>query len=126
MGGIIDSLTMWVFIRDAGCRQSTVIPPSASSSARSKVNAARANLLAVAGLGADTARRLVRRTRGRPCEYPERETLPGWRRTRSYGYRTEAIIHMAFYAGWPNAMTAITQLKTLIEAKAGRPAGEKG
>ncbi len=27
----------------------------------------------------------------------------------------EAIIHMAFYAGWPNAMTAITQLKTIVE-----------
>jgi 4-carboxymuconolactone decarboxylase len=27
----------------------------------------------------------------------------------------EVIIHMAFYAGWPNAMTAITQLKNIIE-----------
>jgi 4-carboxymuconolactone decarboxylase len=27
----------------------------------------------------------------------------------------EAITHLAFYAGWPNAMTAITTLKTIIE-----------
>jgi 4-carboxymuconolactone decarboxylase len=27
---------------------------------------------------------------------------------------TEAITHLAFYAGWPNAMTAITALKSLV------------
>jgi 4-carboxymuconolactone decarboxylase len=27
----------------------------------------------------------------------------------------EAITHLAFYAGWPNAMTAITQLRDIIE-----------
>ena len=27
----------------------------------------------------------------------------------------EAITHLAFYAGWPTAMTAITTLKNLIE-----------
>jgi 4-carboxymuconolactone decarboxylase len=27
----------------------------------------------------------------------------------------EAITHLAFYAGWPNAMTAITQLKNIVE-----------
>ncbi|MFD3308645.1 carboxymuconolactone decarboxylase family protein [Streptomyces sp. NPDC058656] len=27
----------------------------------------------------------------------------------------EAITHMAFYAGWPNAMSAVTQLKDLVE-----------
>ena len=27
----------------------------------------------------------------------------------------EAITHIAFYAGWPNAMSAITQLKNLVE-----------
>jgi 4-carboxymuconolactone decarboxylase len=26
-----------------------------------------------------------------------------------------AITHLAFYAGWPNAMTAITQLKNITE-----------
>ena len=26
-----------------------------------------------------------------------------------------AITHLAFYAGWPNAMTAITQLKKITE-----------
>jgi 4-carboxymuconolactone decarboxylase len=26
-----------------------------------------------------------------------------------------AITHLAFYAGWPNAMTAITQLKQITE-----------
>lgn len=26
-----------------------------------------------------------------------------------------AITHIAFYAGWPNAMTAITQLKNIVE-----------
>ena len=34
----------------------------------------------------------------------------------------EAIIHMAFYAGWPNGMTAITQLKNIIENGAGAQA----
>ena len=29
---------------------------------------------------------------------------------------TEAITHIAFYAGWPNAMTAITIAKKLFEA----------
>jgi 4-carboxymuconolactone decarboxylase len=28
----------------------------------------------------------------------------------------EAITHLAFYAGWPNAMTAITQLKNIVES----------
>jgi 4-carboxymuconolactone decarboxylase len=27
----------------------------------------------------------------------------------------EAITHLAFYAGWPNAMTAITQLKGIVD-----------
>lgn len=27
----------------------------------------------------------------------------------------EAITHLAFYAGWPNAMTGLTQLKNLLE-----------
>jgi 4-carboxymuconolactone decarboxylase len=27
----------------------------------------------------------------------------------------EAITHLAFYAGWPAAMTAITQLKDIVE-----------
>ncbi|WP_406443366.1 carboxymuconolactone decarboxylase family protein [Streptomyces sp. NBC_00631] len=30
----------------------------------------------------------------------------------------EAITHLAFYAGWPNAMTAITQLKDIAEESA--------
>lgn len=29
---------------------------------------------------------------------------------------SEAITHLAFYAGWPNAMTAINQLKQITEA----------
>ncbi|GHB39716.1 hypothetical protein GCM10010377_33180 [Streptomyces viridiviolaceus] len=31
---------------------------------------------------------------------------------------SEAITHLAFYAGWPNAMTAITQLKEITDARA--------
>ncbi|MFF3144833.1 carboxymuconolactone decarboxylase family protein [Streptomyces mirabilis] len=27
----------------------------------------------------------------------------------------EAITHLAFYAGWPSAMTAVTQLKDIVE-----------
>ncbi|MET7474379.1 carboxymuconolactone decarboxylase family protein [Streptomyces sp. NPDC005648] len=27
----------------------------------------------------------------------------------------EVITHLAFYAGWPNAMTAMTQLKEIVE-----------
>ncbi|MFI5679863.1 carboxymuconolactone decarboxylase family protein [Streptomyces sp. NPDC050509] len=27
----------------------------------------------------------------------------------------EALTHLAFYAGWPNAMTAVTQLKAIVE-----------
>jgi 4-carboxymuconolactone decarboxylase len=27
----------------------------------------------------------------------------------------EAMTHLAFYAGWPNAMTGLTQLKALLE-----------
>ncbi|ELP63742.1 carboxymuconolactone decarboxylase family protein [Streptomyces turgidiscabies] len=27
----------------------------------------------------------------------------------------EAVTHIAFYAGWPNAMSAITQLKNIVE-----------
>jgi 4-carboxymuconolactone decarboxylase len=34
----------------------------------------------------------------------------------------EAITHLAFYAGWPNAMTAITQLKAVVEESAGSDA----
>ncbi|MBR7833408.1 carboxymuconolactone decarboxylase family protein [Actinospica durhamensis] len=30
----------------------------------------------------------------------------------------EALTHLAFYAGWPNALTAITQLKALTERSA--------
>jgi 4-carboxymuconolactone decarboxylase len=30
---------------------------------------------------------------------------------------SEAITHLAFYAGWPNAMTAITQLKKIIDQR---------
>ncbi|MFK0174200.1 carboxymuconolactone decarboxylase family protein [Streptomyces sp. NPDC090306] len=28
----------------------------------------------------------------------------------------EAITHIAFYAGWPNAMSAIAQLKNIVES----------
>jgi 4-carboxymuconolactone decarboxylase len=28
----------------------------------------------------------------------------------------QAITHLAFYAGWPNAMTAMTELKKIVEA----------
>ena len=28
----------------------------------------------------------------------------------------EAITHLAFYAGWPNAMTAMNQLKGIVES----------
>lgn len=28
----------------------------------------------------------------------------------------EALTHLAFYAGWPNAMTAMTQLKAIVES----------
>lgn len=31
----------------------------------------------------------------------------------------EAITHLAFYAGWPNVMSAITQLKDIVETEAG-------
>lgn len=47
MRGIADSLTMRVFISDAGCRQFAVIPVPARSPAKSKVNAARANFAAL-------------------------------------------------------------------------------
>ncbi|MGW0864094.1 carboxymuconolactone decarboxylase family protein [Streptomyces sp. NPDC002611] len=30
---------------------------------------------------------------------------------------SEAITHLAFYAGWPNAMTAITRLKQITDAR---------
>jgi 4-carboxymuconolactone decarboxylase len=30
----------------------------------------------------------------------------------------EAFTHLAFYAGWPNAMTAVTQLKAIAEKTA--------
>ncbi|WP_329459977.1 carboxymuconolactone decarboxylase family protein [Streptomyces sp. NBC_01497] len=30
---------------------------------------------------------------------------------------SEAITHLAFYAGWPNAMTAITQLKNIADER---------
>ncbi|MGY4924612.1 carboxymuconolactone decarboxylase family protein [Streptomyces sp. 900105755] len=35
---------------------------------------------------------------------------------------SEAITHLAFYAGWPNAMTAITQLKKIADQRTARPA----
>ncbi|WP_406090614.1 carboxymuconolactone decarboxylase family protein [Streptomyces sp. NBC_01013] len=31
---------------------------------------------------------------------------------------SEAITHLAFYAGWPNAMTAINQLKSIADGRA--------
>ncbi|MFC8235504.1 carboxymuconolactone decarboxylase family protein [Streptomyces sp. NPDC057284] len=31
---------------------------------------------------------------------------------------SEAITHLAFYAGWPNAMTAMNQLKKIAESQA--------
>ena len=31
----------------------------------------------------------------------------------------EAITHLAFYAGWPNAMTAITMLRSIAEESTG-------
>ncbi|MFB8776975.1 carboxymuconolactone decarboxylase family protein [Streptomyces broussonetiae] len=31
---------------------------------------------------------------------------------------SEAITHLAFYAGWPNAMTAVTQLKRIADERA--------
>jgi 4-carboxymuconolactone decarboxylase len=31
----------------------------------------------------------------------------------------EAITHLAFYAGWPSAMTAITRLKGVVEETGG-------
>jgi 4-carboxymuconolactone decarboxylase len=31
----------------------------------------------------------------------------------------EAITHLAFYAGWPSAMTAVTQLKGIVEETGG-------
>lgn len=30
---------------------------------------------------------------------------------------SEAITHLAFYAGWPNAMTAINQLKKITDER---------
>ncbi|MHB9857400.1 carboxymuconolactone decarboxylase family protein [Streptomyces sp. YIM S03343] len=27
----------------------------------------------------------------------------------------EALTHLAFYAGWPNAMSAVTQLQTIVD-----------
>ncbi len=30
---------------------------------------------------------------------------------------SEAITHLAFYAGWPNAMTAIAQLKKIVDER---------
>lgn len=35
----------------------------------------------------------------------------------------EAILHLAFYAGWPNAMSAMTVLKDVVEPS--RPADEE-
>jgi 4-carboxymuconolactone decarboxylase len=32
---------------------------------------------------------------------------------------SEAITHLAFYAGWPNAMTAITQLDKIADERSG-------
>ncbi|WP_427925050.1 carboxymuconolactone decarboxylase family protein [Streptomyces sp. cg40] len=29
----------------------------------------------------------------------------------------EALTHLAFYAGWPSAMSAITQLKDIVESR---------
>ncbi|WP_326828021.1 MULTISPECIES: carboxymuconolactone decarboxylase family protein [unclassified Streptomyces] len=31
---------------------------------------------------------------------------------------SEAITHLAFYAGWPNAMTAMNQLKKIVDERA--------
>ncbi|WP_433455688.1 carboxymuconolactone decarboxylase family protein [Streptomyces sp. CA-142005] len=31
----------------------------------------------------------------------------------------EALTHLAFYAGWPTAMTAVTQFKSIAEEPAG-------
>jgi hypothetical protein len=33
-----------------------------------------------------------------------------------------AITHLAFYAGWPNAMTAVTLLKAIADERAGADA----
>ena len=48
------------------------------------------------------------------------EQLPGHlRRALANGLTreelAEAITHLAFYAGWPSAMSAITALKTIVE-----------
>jgi 4-carboxymuconolactone decarboxylase len=48
------------------------------------------------------------------------EQLPGHlRRALANGLTqeelAEAITHLAFYAGWPSAMSAITTLKTIVE-----------
>jgi hypothetical protein len=45
IGGTHAWRTMCVFINDAGCKQLTVMALSASSAAKSKVNATNANLL---------------------------------------------------------------------------------
>jgi len=37
----------------------------------------------------------------------------------------EAITHLAFYAGWPNASTAMSALKTAIE-RGSQSAGSAG
>ncbi|MEU6556424.1 carboxymuconolactone decarboxylase family protein [Streptomyces sp. NPDC046915] len=34
----------------------------------------------------------------------------------------EALTHLAFYAGWPTAMTAVTQLKSIVEESDGSAA----
>jgi 4-carboxymuconolactone decarboxylase len=67
---------------------------------------------------------------------PAVTTLTALYRTEQLGYHlrlalanglsqdelVEAITHIAFYAGWPNAMTAITQLKNIVEETGGQDA----
>lgn len=38
-----------------------------------------------------------------------------WRTGLTQDELVEAVTHLAFYAGWPTSMTAITQLKNIIE-----------
>ena len=51
--------------------------------------------------------------------YPDRTAWFHLRRAPENGLTqdelVEAVTHLAFYAGWPTAMTAITQLKDIIE-----------
>jgi hypothetical protein len=38
----------------------------------------------------------------------------------------ETITHLAFYAGWPNAITAITVAKDVLETRRAAPLSEAG